>query len=440
MLGKLAASRAVYSAAALRELDRLFDNTKRDPEGFLEFFKENIPGVNDSIEPDIDEKGQPKKQFGGSGIDRLMPLLTVPPPDHVDKSLESAGYHLSTLGDEVNSTKLDHDDATRWKILGGQARYEAVSRVVNGPGFDQLTTSKKYEAIKAAADAAIKRAKLQLADEMVASGDKKKQSAGIGIAVRETKNLNDRAKLIEKMLPSIEGDPELRANVEAELRGTIKGPVYTARFSGVIDGDTIPLDLPIGADPPGAGKSFRFAGVNVPEIDTPEGKAYAEALAEFLSGKALTFQSEDSDSFGRGLIDLRANGVSVNDWLVENGYATRRPLDNADKYTLDTYRQVIPLLKEVEKMPRFADAQGRAIGNERIWAQYDAERKQFAAIDNQKDMPAAQKSSARAAFRITHPMFRMYERYGLDENPARDRFVADAVGRGIPLDKFVPKY
>jgi endonuclease YncB( thermonuclease family) len=443
MLGKLAASRAVYGAAALRELDRLFDNTKRDPRGFFEVFKENIPGLNDSIEPEIDEKGQPKRQFGGSGVERFTPLLTVPAPDRVDKALEAAGYHLTVLGtgDEVNSTSLDHESVTRWKILGGQARYAAITRTVNGLGFDQLTTSKKYEAIKNAADAAVKEAKLRFADELVASGDKTKQAAGIAIGVRETNSLNARAKLIERMLPNIDRDPELRAAVEAELRGTIKGPVYTARFSGVIDGDTVPLDLPIGADPPGAGKSFRFAGVNVPEIDTPEGKAYAAALAEFLVGKTLTFQSEAADNFGRGLIDLKANGVSVNDWLVENGYATRRPLDNADKYTLDTYRQVIPPLKQVEAMPDFADERGNAIGTPAIWERYRAEKKQYDAIADNPDMSAADKAAARATFRITHPVYVQYQNLSAPSrggpNPVKKRFIDDAVRRGIPLDKFV---
>lgn len=92
--------------------------------------------------------------------------------------------------------------------------------------------------------------------------------------------------------------------------------------------------------------------------------------------------------------------------------------------TLDEYQQVYPLLQQVEKMPRFANAQGQQIGTPDIWAQYDAENKQYLAIDKRTDLTSSQKSSARAAFKLTHPVFAQYTKYSPD-NPVKNKFIAD---------------
>jgi endonuclease YncB( thermonuclease family) len=183
---------------------------------------------------------------------------------------------------------------------------------------------------------------------------------------RNTPGLNERAQFIDGVLPAIDKDPAL---AEAELRGKVRGPVITgAKLTRVVDGDTIYLEVPKGTALPGADlRSFRLAGVDVPESNTPEGKRAAAALAEFLQGKTLTFQAEKADNFGRNLIALKADGVSVSDWLIQNNYGKERAIADApaDKYPLSTYRQVIPLLKQVEAMPEFAYADGTSIGSQK---------------------------------------------------------------------------
>lgn len=427
-IAQLVSSRVLPDANAVRDIDRIIDNVVRDPEGFWQHATRNVPGLNRDLQPEIDTKGQPKRYPGGGGLERLNPFRSgYREPQAVDGALAAAGFSLSELGDEVSSTPLAPDEHTRWKVMGGQARYEAVSRVVNAPQFEGMSTSEKYKSIHAAAEAAIKEARLRLADELVASGDTGKQAKGIAIGLRATTSLNARAKLVEKLLPSVERDPALLAAVEAELRGRVAGPVHTGRVTHVVDGDTIRLEVPPGTKLPGADlRSFRLAAVDVPEANTPEGKRAAEALAAFLDGKKITFQAESADNFGRNLVALQADGVSVSDWLVQNGHAKPR-LDDTNKYNLETYRRVIPHLRVIEAMPEYADKDGRPIGNPEIWKRVDQERAMH------KEYEAKHGSfAANAKF----PTYVAYRRY-VPKNPKQVAYINDVEKQGIPLRRFV---
>jgi hypothetical protein len=79
-------------------------------------------------------------------------------------------------------------------------------------------------------------------------------------------------------------------------------------------------------------------------------------------------------------------------------------------------------------MPRFADESGRAIGDQAKWDQFDAERKQYAAITD---------PVAKIAFRNSHPVYREYASHS-PQNPVKNKFVANAEKQGIPLSKFLP--
>jgi endonuclease YncB( thermonuclease family) len=96
---------------------------------------------------------------------------------------------------------------------------------------------------------------------------------------------------------------------------------YPAKLVRVVDGDTLKLEIDVGFNITRREASYRLLRINAPEMNTPEGQKAKTALEDYLRGKALVVQTFKSDSFGRYLIECRANGESVNDWMVQSGFA-----------------------------------------------------------------------------------------------------------------------
>ncbi len=116
--------------------------------------------------------------------------------------------------------------------------------------------------------------------------------------------------------------------------------IYDVTLVRVHDGDTIFTDKDLGfhtwvhatKDPQATeDQGDRFARINAPElrvsdatgklVDNPAGLASRDALAAFIAGKKLTIQSVKREAHVRFLIELYADGMNVNDWLVTNNYA-----------------------------------------------------------------------------------------------------------------------
>ncbi len=71
--------------------------------------------------------------------------------------------------------------------------------------------------------------------------------------------------------------------------------------------------------------TVRWAGINAPELATPEGKAALVALtAKLPIGTVCTINTlkDHQEKFGRYLATFTlADGTNVNDWLAKSGYA-----------------------------------------------------------------------------------------------------------------------
>ena len=96
---------------------------------------------------------------------------------------------------------------------------------------------------------------------------------------------------------------------------------YAALLVRVIDGDTARLTLDLGFGLQRVDQSYRFARINAPEMSTPEGPPSKIALEGYLTGKSLLANTSKPDKYGRSLVELYADNVCVNDWLVSNQYA-----------------------------------------------------------------------------------------------------------------------
>jgi len=121
----------------------------------------------------------------------------------------------------------------------------------------------------------------------------------------------------------------LRRLLTAALLVALAAPlIATAAPSSirVIDGDTLAL-----AD----GTKVRLIGIDAPEVGQPGGDIATDILTEFLRGRSVQFAKDTSetDRYGRLLRYVDTDGVDVNAWLVNHGYA------RAKAYAPDTARQ-----------------------------------------------------------------------------------------------------
>jgi len=107
---------------------------------------------------------------------------------------------------------------------------------------------------------------------------------------------------------------------------------YAARVLKVVDGDTVHAELDLGIDVHITLK-LRLAGINAPEMRTPEGPAARQHLMDLLGwphagdvgGTAVTVQTikDTQEKYGRYLAIIRVGTrpVSVNDQMVQDGFA-----------------------------------------------------------------------------------------------------------------------
>lgn len=96
---------------------------------------------------------------------------------------------------------------------------------------------------------------------------------------------------------------------------------YQARLILVVDADTVRLDLDLGFYMTRFDQPYRLLRINAPETNTAAGKASKAALEGFFKDKILLAHTQKSDSFGRFLAEVYADGANVSDWLVANNHA-----------------------------------------------------------------------------------------------------------------------
>ena len=111
---------------------------------------------------------------------------------------------------------------------------------------------------------------------------------------------------------------------------------YNAEVVRVVDGDTVILDIDLGMNVWMRNERIRLAGINAPELRTPEGIAAQSALQlKLLEGdmavvlntfKMARSTDEKHDDWYRYLgiltiYDEAGTAIDVNKWMLENNYA-----------------------------------------------------------------------------------------------------------------------
>lgn len=92
----------------------------------------------------------------------------------------------------------------------------------------------------------------------------------------------------------------------------------------VIDGDTVVVDLDLGWRVYRNDEHIRVAGIDSPELSTPEGKAARDAAMSMLRpGDRVTVTSLAKPSFERTVGTITAGLIDFADAMVEAGHAVR---------------------------------------------------------------------------------------------------------------------
>lgn len=102
---------------------------------------------------------------------------------------------------------------------------------------------------------------------------------------------------------------------------------YQAVITRVIDADTVVADIDVGFNITHR-VTCRLLGVNAPEMSTTAGVTARAAVASLIQGRTLEVRTvkDRGDKYGRILMTIMINDTtSLNDWLIEHGYAVPYP-------------------------------------------------------------------------------------------------------------------
>jgi len=109
--------------------------------------------------------------------------------------------------------------------------------------------------------------------------------------------------------------------------------IYRCKINKVVDGDTVQIDLDLGFNIVLSNQKVRMSGIDTPESRTANeeekkrGMISKKKLAEKLpvgSWQRIQTMKADSndDKFGRILgVFIMEDGLSLNQWLIDNNYA-----------------------------------------------------------------------------------------------------------------------
>lgn len=124
---------------------------------------------------------------------------------------------------------------------------------------------------------------------------------------------------------------------------SLEGRRCLAKVVSVYDGDTVKLVFPLTDKEPERLYKWncRLINVDTPELRTRNlkekefGKQVRDALREKILNKVVTVSCLDFDKYGRLLTELFVGEESVNNWLIENGYAKKYDGGKKSKWFVD---------------------------------------------------------------------------------------------------------
>ncbi len=102
---------------------------------------------------------------------------------------------------------------------------------------------------------------------------------------------------------------------------------YRATVASIYDADTVRLNVDLGFGIWTVKRAFRLAGIDAPELGTPEGLAARDYLRQMLpvgTPIVVITYKDQGDKYGRFLADLYGapgETTSINQHLIDAGFA-----------------------------------------------------------------------------------------------------------------------
>lgn len=120
------------------------------------------------------------------------------------------------------------------------------------------------------------------------------------------------------------------SNIKYENTVPFVPPINRGKVIKVYDGDTITIaaKLPY-PESPIYRISVRLNGIDTPEIkgQTQREKDLAKQIRDILQKKIMNkiveLKKTSSEKYGRLLADVYLDGICINDWMIEQGYAVK---------------------------------------------------------------------------------------------------------------------
>lgn len=102
---------------------------------------------------------------------------------------------------------------------------------------------------------------------------------------------------------------------------------YKANVTSVYDGDTVTCEIDLGFGISTKNQKIRLYGINTPEVrgdEREEGLKVRDIVRNMILGKDVFLQTikDKKGKFGRWLARIHIGDICLNDYLLENGFAT----------------------------------------------------------------------------------------------------------------------
>ncbi len=252
---------------------------------------------------------------------------------------------IGFVSDSVGSVKLSDSEKHRWQELAGQASYDRRKALIESREYQSLSWGEKAKALDKAVEAGREDAALKLGLEFAQTSTTDEGTAkGALIAIHSRDDIAGQADVVVRLQEAGRLTPAVRDAINQSW-----GTTYEVRPKGtVVDGDTIRLEDPPGLPRvPGQRDTYRLLRVDTPE-KTEKGYAAARAALETIIAGAqkIEIRTKKTDTFGRYLVELIADGVNVSDRLVEQGHAKYNKPSKDDPVSVDDMLRIAGLVSE----------------------------------------------------------------------------------------------
>jgi hypothetical protein len=137
-------------SGALRNVARVMDPVVRQPEGILESFQSNLPGLSQNVQPRLTRFGEPVVRHDSSAL--VVPETSPVQRDAISDELARLGVTLALPTDRMSGVdrQLTRDESLQVRQTRGRTVRALLSAVMGAPGYENLPDVARAELLQRA--------------------------------------------------------------------------------------------------------------------------------------------------------------------------------------------------------------------------------------------------------------------------------------------------